>query len=67
MGKGWVGEVHSPGTSDSATARSSIGHTGSPVSRLSTYANPCFESCTSALIGTPSTSMSTRMGAVGMS
>ncbi len=36
VGNGWVGEVFSPGTSDCGTGRSSIGHTGSPVSRLNT-------------------------------
>ncbi len=36
VGKGWVGEVHSPGTSVWGTGRSSMGQMGSPVSRLST-------------------------------
>ena len=33
VGKGCVGEVYSPGTVDCGTGRSSIGQTGSPVSR----------------------------------
>ena len=31
VGNGWVGAVHSPGTSLGATGRSSMGQTGSPV------------------------------------
>ena len=34
--EGWVGESCSPGTIDAGVGRSSIGQTGSPVSRLST-------------------------------
>src|SRR5690242_18028466 len=33
VGNGCVGEYHSPGTSPFSTGRSSIGHTGSPVTR----------------------------------
>ena len=33
VGNGCVGDVHSPGTSDAGTGRSSIGQSGSPVTR----------------------------------
>src|ERR1051325_8305628 len=36
-GKGCVGQVSSPGTSEPGTALSSMGNNGSPVSRFSTY------------------------------
>ena len=36
VGKGWVGEVCSPGMPVWGTCRSSIGQTGSPVSRSKT-------------------------------
>ena len=36
VGNGWVGAYHSPGTSPGGTGRSSMGHTGSPVTRLKT-------------------------------
>ena len=62
VGKGWVGDVRSPGTSDCGTGRSSMGQTGSPVTRSKTYANACLVTCTTALIGRPSTVMSARIG-----
>ena len=34
VGNGCVGEACSPGTSDGGTGRSSIGHSGAPVTRL---------------------------------
>ena len=36
VGKGCVGEYHSPGTLPAGTGRSSIGQTGSPVTRSKT-------------------------------
>src|SRR5687767_11779861 len=50
VGNGCVGEYHSPGTSPFGTGRSSIGQTGSPVSRLNTYRNDCLVGCATALI-----------------
>ena len=41
VGNGCVGDVFSPGTVDCGTGRSSIGHTGLPFVRSSTYANDC--------------------------
>ena len=68
VGKGWVGHTSSPGMSVSVgTGRSSMGHTGSPVTRSNTYRNPCLLTWASALMGRPSTSMSTRFGAAGKS
>src|SRR4051794_15898742 len=67
VGNGCVGAYHSPGTSPFGTGRSSIGQTGSPVSRLKTYNHACFVGCASALIARPLTVMSTRIGAHGMS
>ena len=64
---GCVGAYHSPGTSPRGTGRSSIGQTGSPVTRSSTYSQPCFDGCASAFTGRPSTVMSARIGAQGMS
>jgi hypothetical protein len=42
VGNGCVGHACSPGTSLCGTARSSIGHNGSPVTRLNTYRKPVF-------------------------
>ena len=68
VGKGCVGQTTSPGMSVSVgTGRSSIGHTGSPVTRSKTYTNPCLLTWASALTGRPATSMSTRFGAAGKS
>ena len=60
-----MGDVHSPGTSDFGTGRSSMGHTGLPVARSRTKTNPCLVSWATALTGRPSTVMSARIGAVG--
>ena len=68
VGKGWAGQTASPGMSVSVgTGRSSMGQTGSPVTRSKTYRNPCLLTCANALTGRPSTSMSTRFGAAGKS
>src|SRR5439155_17683484 len=40
VGNGCVGDVFSPGTVDCSTGRSSIGHTGWPVTRSKTYSQP---------------------------
>ncbi len=45
VGKGWVGELHSPGTSDCGTGRSSMGHIGSPVTRSKTNRKPNLVAC----------------------
>src|SRR5262249_46104614 len=63
VGNGCVGEYHSPGTSPFATGRSSIGQTGSPVTRSKTYKNASLLGSATALIGRPSTTISARMGA----
>src|SRR5436190_1627406 len=64
-GIGCVGDDRSPGTVDCGTGFSSIGHTGAPLRRSSTYVKPCLLTCASALIGLPLTLMSTRIGAAG--
>jgi hypothetical protein len=64
---GCVEAAFSPGTVDPSTARSSIGHTGWPLVRSSTYTQPCLVGWASALIRRPFTVMSTRIGAHGMS
>ena len=67
VGKGCVGEVHSPGTVDAGTGRSSIGHTGSPVTRSKTNANACLVTWITALMRRPFTVRSASTGAVGLS
>ena len=67
VGNGCVGASRSPGTSDGGTGRSSIGHTGSPVTRSKTYVNACLLTCATALISRPSTVMSARIGGEAMS
>src|SRR5437667_290616 len=67
VGNGCVGDAFSPGTVDAGTGRSSIGHTGLPVTRSSTYANDCLVTCTTALIFRPPTVMSATIGAAGLS
>ena len=49
--------------SDAATGLSTIGHTGTPVWRSSTYANACLLTCASALMRRPLTVMSSNVGA----
>src|SRR6478736_7719043 len=65
VGKGCVGEYHSPGTSPFATGRSSIGQIGSPVSRLKTYSHACLVGCATAFTVRPLDVTSTRIGAHG--
>ena len=67
MGNGWVSASSSPGTFDASTGRSSMGHTGSPVTRSKTYSHVCLLGWATALISRPSTVMSTRIGAHGRS
>ena len=55
VGNGWVGETRSPGTSACGTGRSSIGHSGSPVTRSKTNRKACFVHCATARIFRPST------------
>src|SRR5712691_1475160 len=62
VGNGCVGAYHSPGTSPLGTGRSSIGHTGSPVRRSSTYVNACLLTCITAFTRRPLTVMSPKTG-----
>jgi hypothetical protein len=66
-GTGCVGHACSPGMSLDGTGRSSIGHTGAPVSRSNTNAQPCFVSCTTASMRFPATVIVARIGAAGRS
>src|SRR4051794_6480074 len=43
VGKGCVGDVTSPGTSDCGTGRSSMGQSGLPVTRSNTNRNPVLD------------------------
>ena len=66
VGNGWVGERRSPSRLVFvSTARSSIGQTGSPVTRSKTYVYPCLLTCAIALMSRPSTVISRRLGWVG--
>ena len=57
----------SPGAVEGGTGRSSIGHTGLPVTRSKTNVKPVFVICATALIGLPSTLISHSTGAPGRS
>jgi len=61
VGKGCVGAACSPGTVDGGTGRSSIGHTGLPVTRSKTYRKPVLLGCITALIRLPSTVISPKV------
>ena len=63
VGNGCVGEYHSPGTSPCGAARSSIGHTGWPVTRSNTYRNDSLLGNATALIAFPFTTISASSGA----
>ena len=67
VGNGCVAAYHSPGTSPRGTGRSSIGQTGSPVTRSNTYVFACLLVMATALTSRPSTVMSTSVGAAGKS
>ncbi|MND00655.1 hypothetical protein D3C83_193520 [compost metagenome] len=67
VGKGCVFAKCSPGTFETATGRSSIGHNGSPVTRLNAYTNACLVICTTAGTVLPSCFTSNSIGAVGLS
>ena len=67
VGNGWVGDVCSPGVFDCGTGRSSIGHTGWPLTRSKTNANACLVTWTTARILRPFTVMSASTGAAGRS
>jgi len=45
VGNGCVGDDTSPGTSLLGTGRSSMGHSGLPLTRSNTYRNPVFPAC----------------------
>src|SRR4029077_3652768 len=63
VGNGCVADSFSPGTSDCGTGRSSIGHTGWPVTRSKTYRKACLPGRATALIALPATLISARIGA----
>ena len=62
VGNGWVAEVCSPGTVDWGTGRSSIGHTGWPVTRSKTYRKPVLLGCMTASMRRPSTTIVPSVG-----
>jgi hypothetical protein len=51
--KGCVGQDCSPGISLFGTARSSMGHTGLPVTRSNTNTKPCLVACATASMRLP--------------
>ena len=53
VGNGCVGHASSPGKSLGGTGRSSIGQSGSPVTRLNTNRKPCFDANATASIDFP--------------
>ena len=67
VGNGCVAAVFSPGTLDCGTARSSIGHSGVPVTRSKANTCPCLVTCATAFTRRPSTVTSMRLGAAGKS
>src|SRR5215216_2520630 len=62
VGKGCVGQLWSPGTSDWGTGRSSIGKIGSPVSRLRRKRKPILVACATAGMSLPSLRTVIRLG-----
>ncbi len=54
VGNGCVGQVCSPGTVLFSIGRSSIGHSGLPVSRSKTNRKPCLAAWATASTGLPS-------------
>ena len=67
-GRAASGTPPHPGTSVSvSTGRSSMGHTGSPVTRSNTYVKPCMDTWSAASISRPSTVMAARFGAAARS
>ncbi len=62
VGKGCVGDERSPGTVDCGTGRSSIGHTGRPLVRSSTYRKAALFACITARMRFPSTVISPSIG-----
>ena len=67
IGKGWVGDVHSPGAFVCGTGRSSMPHIGSPVSRLKTNIRPIFVITATPGITLPSRLVSTSVGGAARS
>ena len=65
VGNGWVGAARSPGTSLGGTSRSSISHTGLPVTRSKTKAKACLVTWATPRTRLPPTVASNRLGAVG--
>src|SRR5262249_9464359 len=63
VGKGCVGDVTSPGTSDFGTGRSSTGHSGLPVTRSNTNRNPVLEASATTSTVRPSCFTVTNCGA----
>ncbi len=67
VGNGWVGDVRSPGTSLCGTSRSSMGQTGSPVTRSKTKTSPCLVSWVTASTRRPPMVIGVSIGCVGRS
>src|SRR5262252_8385817 len=67
VGKGCVGEYHSPGPSPIVAGLSVFGRVSWQVVWSNTYTQPCFVGCASALIARPLTTISVRIGAHGIS
>ena len=63
VGNGCVGQVCSPGTALFSIARSSMGHSGVPVSRSNTNRKPCLAASATASIALPSCLTVTSCGA----
>ena len=67
VGNGCVGDACSPSKSLFGTGRSSMGHSGVPVTRSKTYRKPTLLTCTTARTGLPFWIRSTTTGAAGRS
>jgi hypothetical protein len=67
VGCGCVGELHSPGTSDCGTGRSSIGHKGLPVTRSKTNRKPNLVACATTSTFFPLCLTVSSFGATGRS
>ena len=67
VGNGWVRAISSPGTMEAGTGSSSIGHTGSPVTRLKAKVIPCLVVWMTIGTSCPSNVTSIRIGTFGRS
>src|SRR5688572_10007061 len=67
VGKGCVGHASSPGTSLGGTAFSSIGHNGSPFTRLNAKRKPCLVGTITASTGPDERRIVTTLGGAGRS